>query len=214
MNLEIGVKGTLADRRLTFDVTLFSMHLQDAIVPLTLESGVETFDNAGSTVQNGLEAAVGFNISKNWRKGPAVLKPWMTYSFSDFTYQNYQYDDQDFSGNDLPGVVPHRLSAGLDIQGESGLYLHIVYQFRDEVSVNNANSDFAESYTLLGGRIGYKNQFFDALNLNVFAGIDNAFDSSYSSFLRLNGFGGKYFNPSPARNYYGAIELGWRFAAK
>ena len=44
--------------------------------------------------------------------------------------------------------------------------------------------------------------------LDVFAGIDNAFDLTYSLGNDINAAGGRYYNAAPGRNYYGGISLG------
>jgi len=38
-------------------------------------------------------------------------------------------------------------------------------------------------------------------------GINNLFDQKYMSNLRLNGFGGRVYEPAPTLNVYGGVSL-------
>ena len=63
---------------------------------------------------------------------------------------------------------------------------------------------------MLGGRSGWRRTLFSKLELDVYAGLDNAANRRYSLGNDLNAFGGRYFQPAPGRNYYGGALLGWR----
>jgi len=41
----------------------------------------------------------------------------------------------------------------------------------------------------------------------LFGGVGNALDQTYVSFPALNGFGGRYWNPAPGRNFFGGATL-------
>jgi iron complex outermembrane receptor protein len=41
----------------------------------------------------------------------------------------------------------------------------------------------------------------------LFAGIENAFDVTYSLGNDINAAGGRYYNAAPGRNYYGGVSL-------
>jgi hypothetical protein len=38
--------------------------------------------------------------------------------------------------------------------------------------------------------------------LRPYVGINNLFNESYNSNIRINAFGGRYFEPAPERNIY------------
>jgi iron complex outermembrane receptor protein len=40
-----------------------------------------------------------------------------------------------------------------------------------------------------------------------YLGINNLFDESYNSNIRINAFGGRFFEPAPVRNYYAGIVM-------
>ncbi|WP_162276476.1 TonB-dependent receptor [Hymenobacter coccineus] len=47
------------------------------------------------------------------------------------------------------------------------------------------------------------------MDVNLFAGLDNAFDRRYSLGNDLNAFGNRFFQPAPGRSYYGGAQVGW-----
>ena len=47
-----------------------------------------------------------------------------------------------------------------------------------------------------------------------FAGVNNLFDEDYSANVRINAFGGRYFEPAPTRNAYGGLTVSYAFAAR
>ncbi|HJS53570.1 MAG TPA: hypothetical protein VJ765_03470 [Chitinophagaceae bacterium] len=42
--------------------------------------------------------------------------------------------------------------------------------------MNDSNTEFASSYNLLGSRVGWKKDIGKKNKLDLFAGVDNAFD--------------------------------------
>ncbi|HMC84261.1 MAG TPA: hypothetical protein VKI61_01995, partial [Chitinophagaceae bacterium] len=81
------------------------------------------------------------------------------------------------------------------------------------IPMNDANTDFASSYNLLGTRIGYR-KIFSSVMVNVFAGADNLFNMHYSLGNDINAAAGRYYNAAPGVNYYGGLSFQWIHAAK
>jgi iron complex outermembrane receptor protein len=74
--------------------------------------------------------------------------------------------------------------------------------------LNDANAVFASAYNLLQGKLGWKKRL-SHITLELFAGIDNALDEQYSLGNDINAFGGRYYNPSAVRNYFGGLVIGF-----
>ena len=65
----------------------------------------------------------------------------------------------------MPSVAKNTIAAGLDLAlTKTGFYAAITYYYSDPIPMNDANTDFASSHNLLGGRIGYKNILFRVHN--------------------------------------------------
>jgi iron complex outermembrane receptor protein len=206
---EVGLRGETPGRRLTFEVIGYVFQLRDALVVRRTDDGAEFFTNAGRTRQNGLEASV------NWKTfnsqfsifNSQLSKLWSTYAFQNYQYTTFSSADLDFSGNRLPGTPRHTLNLGADLVLRAGPYLHLTAQHVDAVFVNDANTEQAPAYQLLGSRAGYRARFGKRLDLDAFAGIDNALDQRYTPGPDLNAVGGRYYNTAPGRNWYGGVRV-------
>src|SRR5690606_2402972 len=77
---------------------------------------------------------------------------------------------------------------------------------------NNANTAaaFVDSYTVANLRAGLDIESGD-LRISPFVGINNLFDESYTANVRLNAFGGRFYEPAPGRNGYAGVTLNWGF---
>jgi iron complex outermembrane receptor protein len=108
------------------------------------------------------------------------------------------------------------VNAGIDLETKNGLYFYGSYFYSDKLPLNDANTNYNPSYNVVNAKLGYKKQIVKHLELNIYAGLDNILDRSYSSIVSLNAasFNGSqpaYFNPSPKRNGYGGLNVKYIF---
>jgi iron complex outermembrane receptor protein len=150
------------------------------------------------------------------------LHPYIAVTYSDFKFRDYEILNSNnevianYKGNELTGIAPWVVSAGIDIEIKTGFYLYGSYFYNDKLPLNDSNSAYNSSYHVLNSKIGYKKQVTKAVELNIYGGLDNLLNQSYSSIVSLNavGFGGgaaPYFNPSPKRNGYGGLNIKYLF---
>ena len=65
------------------------------------------------------------------------------------------------------------------------------------------------------GRLFYRNasqSTHDGIEA-PFVGVNNLFDESYNANMRINAFGGRYFEPAPDGNFYGGLTVRKRFGS-
>ncbi|WP_345165951.1 TonB-dependent receptor [Nibribacter koreensis] len=206
-NYELGIRGNLFNQRLTYDVVGFRLNLSETILIQSTPEDIDVFQNAGATRQQGVEAALGFAVVQAPEQPLSLLKLWSAYTYNHFRFRNYQPNDQNFSGNSLTGTPEHVLTAGFDVESAFGFYLNATGNYTSDIPLNDANTVFADSYLVLGGRGGYRKTFAQTWHLDVYGGVDNATDELYSLGNDLNGFGNRYFQPAPGRNFYGGVQL-------
>ncbi|MGZ8543726.1 MAG: TonB-dependent receptor, partial [Flavisolibacter sp.] len=106
-------------------------------------------------------------------------------------------------------VAPHTIASGLDLTLLKRLNLSFNYLFTGRVPLNDANSVYAASYHLLGGRIEYRLPLGNQWSFRLSGGADNLLDETYSLGNDINGFGGRYFNAALPRNYYVGLKVQW-----
>lgn len=206
-NYDLGLKGNIL-KDLYLDINAFYFRLANTIVQRRTAGGGDYYINAGKTRQNGLETYLSYPLwaSSTLMEGSQL---WLSHTWHHFEYRDFKQQTADYSGNDLPGVAPHTLSTGYDFLMRSGLLGTFTYYYSDKLPLNDANSVYADAYHLLGLKVGYQRWIRNKVRLKVFGGVDNLLDETYSLGNDVNGFGGRYFNAAPGRNYYAALVVQW-----
>lgn len=207
-NTSIGCRGYARGDRFFFDINMFMFRLSQSIVQRRDSAGGDYYVNAGGTEQNGAEILLRYAAIK--RNSTFIKNLDVSASFTGyrFTYKNFVQVDKDHSGNWLPGVPRHTVAALLDLNTRIGLYLNATYYYSEPVYLNDANTDQANDYTLLGGRLGYK-KAFDRMMIDAFVGGDNLLNKKYSLGNDINAAGGRYYNAAPGMNFFAGLSIGF-----
>jgi iron complex outermembrane receptor protein len=208
INYEVGYR--LGKERFTMEVIAYYFKLQETITTYANPNGVVLFQNAGATDQKGVEASFDYALLRNSKGFVRDLLVGTAYTGQFFTFENYQKRGQDFSGNALTGVPKHNLVSRMDVRTRVGLYLNFTHQFTEEIPLDDANTVYQEAYSLVNLRLGWVKQHGN-WNLEIFAGVDNLLDATYSLGNDLNAFAGRFYQPAPTRNGYGGVKVGWRY---
>lgn len=199
---ELGLRGVVGTR-LNYQASLFRARIIDAItsfeVPEFSGSGRDFFRNAGRSTRNGLEIAAAARLGENWRLRGG-------YTWSDFEFDRFVTPNGDFGGNRLPGVPRHRAFGAVNWTGASGLYAGVDMRAVSKVVADNANTAAAPEYFTLDLHLGREFNA-GALDLDLSAGVANLFDERYIDNVRVNAFGGRYFEPAPGRTFHVRFEL-------
>jgi iron complex outermembrane receptor protein len=211
INYEVGVRGTFDHGRIYFDINAFRFGLKNTIVQRRDASGADFFVNAGSTKQLGVETYLSWQILSNSKKPVSNFKIWLSHTWNDFSYKDFKQVVNDYSGNKLPSVPPQIVAAGIDLATKHGVYLNVNYYYADPIPLNDANTDYASSYNLLGARIGWKKHLHPKVLMDLFLAADNIFDVKYSLGNDINAFGGRYYNAAASFNFAGGIALHFNF---
>lgn len=211
INYEVGIRGNSRNAKLYYDITAFWMQQKETIVSKTTESGTVVFENAGSTSQLGFEALLGYSFINDPAKAISLLKIQTAYTHHNFTFKDYvkrsRDENVDYSGNDLTGTSPNILVTTFDLQTIGGYYFNFTHNITDKIPLNDANTVYADSYSLITAKTGWKFQLKQKHLIDVFLGVDNLLNQKYSLGNDLNAFGQRYYNPSPQRNYFGGIKV-------
>ena len=138
----------------------------------------------------------------------SALKIWLSYTYNHYRFEEYIQDGNDYSGNRLTGVAPTIALMGIDMTFQK-LYLNLTANFTDAIPLNDANTEYARDYFLLGGRIGYRTILSKVMPCEIFVGVDNSLDEKYSLGNDLNAVGGRYYNAAAPKNYYFGLNFGF-----
>ncbi len=205
-NVEAGFKGSALSNRFQFDVSLYSFNLNQAIVQQTDSTGAVYFLNAGGTKQTGLEIWFNADLLRNRSKFISSIVLSNSFAYQPYTFNNYVSGTKDYSGNRLTGVPRSINVSTLDVTTNAGVYLTSNLNFTSSIPLTDANDVYADSYQLLQLKVGYKKQL-KKTTLELYFGIDNLLNETYSLGNDLNALGGRYFNPAPKINYFGGARV-------
>lgn len=225
--IEVGTKGNLLQGKLSYQLAWFNLTVDDKLVSqaVTDDKGSVLYTittNVGKQQNQGVELALSYAIFNDPNKPLSLLRPFVNYTYSDFTYKNFKSDNNndaktiDYSGNDIVGVPPSVLSAGLDIGLKWGFYLYTTYQYVDKMPITNDNKHYADAYGLLSSKLGYKANIGKHFEINLYGGGENLTNELFYNMVFLNAnFNGappKIYLPGPYKaTFYGGGSLSFKF---
>ncbi|MGD8866953.1 MAG: TonB-dependent receptor, partial [Gemmatimonadales bacterium] len=194
INYELGLKGT-ASHRLSYSLALFRADIEDLIVG-SAAAGTERvfFDNAGSARHRGVEVGLSALLA-------AGLVFSTAYTLSDFVFSDFRNEDDDFSGNRLPGVPLNQIDSRLTYNHPTGFMAALRVWGVDGYFVDNANQSRNDGYVTVDIRLGY-GLHTTAVEISPLLGVNNLFDVRYNSSVVVNAVGGRYYEPAPGRSLY------------
>ncbi|NRF37292.1 TonB-dependent receptor domain-containing protein [Pedobacter foliorum] len=223
MNYEFNAKGNLLRSRLEYDLAFFKMDMKGELIAQSIQQGITIYNNSGKTSHNGVELSLSYQLFKPEDDSRILsLRPFVAITYSDFKFKDYKTLNAKnevtatYDGNELTGIAPWMVNAGIDLETKSGLYFYGSYFYSDKLPLNDANINYNPAYSVVNAKLGYKKQVVNHLEVNAYAGLDNILNKSYSSIVSLNAasFNGSqpaYFNPSPKRNGYGGLNIKYLF---
>lgn len=202
-NFEVGYKRSSGN--LYYELALFTIDLEDELTPFELAAfpGRTFYANAGASSRDGLEAALSWENDQGLRVDAS-------YTWSDFKFDSFVDENaNDFSGRRLPGLPRQFGYLGLSYLGESGFSGTLESIYSGDLYADNGNSVKVSSYVVSNLRVAREFERGKWL-IRPYAGINNLFDENYNSNIRINAFGGRYFEPAPPRNFYAGVVVNFR----
>lgn len=197
INYELGWKCQTA--LAYFEATSFYIQSSNEILPYELEDfpGRSFYRNVGATIRYGLELA-------------ATLQ-WNQWAFqASLTQAQYQFDQENeadiLDGKSLPGIPNSQLFFQLDYTSQADWKWVLSGEHIGSFYADNTNSVEIKSFQ----KVQFQAQKTVSLSwseFDFFAGINNLLNTTYFDNIRLNAFGGRFYEPAPGRNFY----LGTRF---
>ena len=200
-SVEVGLRGLLEPARLQYEVAVYRSRLLDAFVSQEGADEQTFFSNAGESSRNGVE------LSLDWQPISRVSAR-MAYTRQDFTFTKFVSGTKDFSGNYEPGAPPNRLFVGFDYASPFGLRSGLSVRWIDSIFANNANTASNWAYSVVDLRFGL-DSLWGNNDIRPFFGIDNLLNERYNSSVIVNAWGQRYFEPSPGREFYVGLSIGF-----
>ena len=191
-SFELGIKG-IVNQRMFYELSLFSINLKNELVPYEIDGG-DYFRNAGESKRNGIE----FGLTVKAKK---YITANINMTYSDFTFTDFVVDNTSYNNNFLPGIPKITGALNIAYQGLNGFYANINSEYVSSIFTDNKNAVEAAAYTLVGLNLG-KIINVSKITVEPFIGLNNLLNESYSSNIRINAFGKRYYEPGPTINFY------------
>ena len=197
--LEFGIR--TFKKNFIYDISLFFIEIQNEFVPYEIDglSGKTFYRNSGSSERNGFELSY---TLKFWDS----FKLYSAYTFSDFKYKKFILGDKNYSGNYTPGIPKQFFYTEIFTDYEKGMNFKIIFRMSDKIYVNDSNSNFSDSFKVLDLRF-FQKLNFNKNKINFLFGINNILNEKYYSNIRINAWGGRFFETAPLRNFYIGTEI-------
>ena len=211
-NFELGTRGKIFNE-LTWEVSLYSMQINNLLVAERVDADQFIGINAGKTAHNGLEASADYLLRLN----TGEFRFLSSYTFSDYKFIDFENEGNDYSGNELTGTAPHNFSFTFDYRQNKGFYGNFNFQHVASFPMRDDNSIYSEAYQVGNLKIGFKKRLLNQrLEFDLFGGIQNVFNEKYASMILINagsfdGNAPRYYYPGLPRNFYGGVGLRYSF---
>lgn len=197
-NKEIGYR--FYAQKNEFEIVLFDINTSNDLVPYEIESspGRTFYRNAGKTNRTGLELSFS-------RQTKEYLNTKFTYTYSNFSYGSFQKGDVDLSGKTLPGIPKHMASITTTLV-RGGWNASLTSRFQGALFADDANEVKEQGFFVSNLNVSFQNGKGKVAWIPFF-GVNNLWNSIYNDNIRLNAFGGRYYEPAPTRYVFGGVRV-------
>ena len=205
---EIGVKAYVFETQ-RINLAAFNTRTTNEIIIDAATGGRTTYKNAGRTRRRGVEAE------------------WEGALGGGFTgYAAYTYLSATFAADTTTGTPPQIVQAGSRLPAVpansayaelawaraewAGFSTALEFQYADKLYVNERNSDFAASYSVVNARAGFE-QRAGMWTLREFVRVNNLADRNYVGSVIVGDTNGRFFEPAAGRNYLVGLSVNAKF---
>jgi len=200
LGLETGLRGVLRGINLEYDLALFGLYVKDQIIQESEIDGQAIFSNGGNAEHFGLETHL--------RLQPlSLLSLEFMYTWVNAAFAGSEFDlEEDFQGNKLPGVAPHRFGSIVTFHPGNHM-ISTDLEWVGEYYADSANTVSNDSYFLLNGRWLFDGLSFNGWKLQPFFSVYNILNTRYNTSVAINNDFGRYFEPGSSRSFQGGISV-------
>lgn len=182
-NFEAGGKLYFFNKKLYTEFAVYRMEIKDLLVAKRVGDDQYVGVNAGKTFHEGIE----ITLKHNWQINRFfALNSYIGASVGKYEFKEFIDHENNYSGNKLTGVPSNKVNAGLFLNTRLGIYLNADYQFVDKIPMNDANSVYSDSYSVINLKTGYRFEILHNLSSNLAFGINNLANEKYASLILPN----------------------------
>lgn len=212
-NYELGFKGNWLGKKLYTELTFFSTQIENLLVARRTADDQYVGINAGSSSHPGMEFLVNYKLLETQK---FQITPYFSAAINHFKFKDFVDGEADYSGNQLTGIPDKQWNLGLDIKTPFGFSVNTSYRTVGRIPMNDSNTKFSDSYSLLDIKTTYFFTILKVLKTELNAGVNNVLDEKYAASILPNatGFGTatpRYYYPGNPVNFYGGVSVSYIF---
>jgi iron complex outermembrane recepter protein len=198
---ELGAKGRLGSGGY-YELAVYRAAVTDQLIPYQVPeaAGRDFFRNAGSSLHRGIEAGL---VLDRAAPGPRAR---ISYTRTDARFQEYVTGGEDFGGNRVPGVAPHRLEAALSWHGRRW-FAGLDTRWSSRMPVDDANLFHSAAYAVLDARLGLSDVSAGWGRVSPFIGVSNLLDAAYDASVVVNAAARRFHEPAPGRTLHAGVAV-------
>ncbi len=198
---ELGLRSGKASGRRRAELAIYQIDTRDELIAFELPAspGRSFYTNAGKSRRRGAELALAMRAAEH-------LDLRFSAAWSDALFRRFESGAENFAGKQLPGTPGLRIAGSLDYRLGDALRLGLDAERVSDVYADNANTVASPAYLDMGLRAAWATTTRRA-RVECYLGVKNLLDEKYPDNLRINAFGGRYYEPAPGRYFYGGLRL-------
>ncbi|EIA10030.1 TonB-dependent receptor family protein [Flavobacterium frigoris] len=213
LNYELGFKGHWLKSKLHTEVVFYSTQISNLLVARRTADDQFVGINAGESSHRGIEFAFNYALLKTTN---FEISTYFSASLNDFKFKDFVDNGIDYSGNRLTGVPNQQWNAGIDLKTASGFSFNSSFTSMGKIPMNDSNTKYSESYSLLDIKVAYSCTLLKVLKATVSSGINNVLDRKYAASILPNAtaFGNaapRYYYPGSPIQFYGGLSVTYLF---
>lgn len=184
---------------LQLELAGFISQTSGEILPYEIEAfpGRQFFNNTGGSNRKGLES--------QWRFSRGPLEWNTSYTFATYSFESPS--NTALEGKRLPGIPNHQFQSEMTLNATQKISVNLQYSYVGAIMANNINSVVVSPYQLVHLN-AYKVFNTSWGEMRLFAGLNNITNAFYFDNIRINAFGGRFYEAAPNRNAYIGLEVG------
>ena len=200
MGYELGASLFNLSKKFSLDIVFFESVTNDEVLSYEDENFPDQkfYNNAGKSKRKGIEIAGLLKLNNT------ILSS--SYSSGDYYFKDFSENSSDYSGNKIPGIPKNIFTLSLEHRTKNNVFLNFNFKNIGEIYADNSNVTKIDKFNTLNFKMGKEFEVSKSV-IYPYLIINNIFQSEYFDNIRINAFGGRYYEPAPKRTIFGGIRV-------
>jgi iron complex outermembrane receptor protein len=200
MGYELGASLFNLSKKFSLDIVFFESVTNDEVLSYEDENFPDQkfYNNAGKSKRKGIEIAGLLKLNNT------ILSS--SYSSGDYYFKDFSENSNEYSGNKIPGIPKNIFTLSLEHRTKNNVFLNFNFKNIGEIYADNSNVTKIDKFNTLNFKMGKEFEVSKSV-IYPYLIINNIFQSEYFDNIRINAFGGRYYEPAPKRTIFGGIRV-------